>query len=155
MVPGLWHRETRPITFTLVVYDFGLKYENEKYAKHLMSVLKQYYNITEDWKGERYIGMHLRWDYKGRMVHMAMPGYVEKTLREFQHEQPQKRQDSPYIVAPKRYGAKAQDMDKPEEFREVDAAEKKSIQQVTGKFLYLGQAIDGTLLTSLSAIASK
>ena len=48
---------------------------------------------------------------------------------------------------------KAQVMDKPEEFREVDAAEKKFIQQATGKFLYLGRAIDGTLLTSLSAIA--
>ena len=89
------------------------------------------------------------------MVHMAMPGYVEKTLREFQHEQPQKCQDSPYIVAPKRYGAKSQVIDKPEEFGEVDAAEKKCIEQVRGKFLCLGQAIDGTLLTSLSAIASK
>ena len=86
---------------------------------------------------------------------MTMPGYVKKILKEFQHEQPQKRQDSPYIVAPKRYGTKSQVMDKPEEFREVDAAEKKFTQQVTGKFIYLGQAIDGTLLTSLSVIASK
>ena len=80
-VPGLWHHKTRPITFTLVVDDFGVKYENEKDAKHLMNVLKQYYDITEEWKGERYIGMHLQWDYKGRMIHMAMPGYVEKALQ--------------------------------------------------------------------------
>ena len=35
MVPGLWHHKTRPMTFTLVVYDFGVKYKNEKDAKHL------------------------------------------------------------------------------------------------------------------------
>ena len=45
---GLWHHKTRPITFTLVVDDFGVKYTNEEGAKHLMSVLKQNYDITED-----------------------------------------------------------------------------------------------------------
>ena len=155
MVPGLWHHKTRPITFTLVVDDFGVKYTNEEDAKHLMSVLRENYDITEDWKGERYIGMHMRWDYKGRMVHMAMPGYVEKALKEFQHEQPSRQQNSPYVAAPKRYGAKAQLVDDPEDSKEVTAAEKKFIQQVTGKFLYLGRAVDGTLLTPLSAIASK
>ena len=46
-------------------------------------------------------------------------------------------------------------MNTPEEFEDLDAAGKKCIQQVTGKFLYLGRAIDGTLLTPLSAIASQ
>ena len=89
------------------------------------------------------------------MVHMAMPGYVEKALKEFQHEQPSRQQNSPYVAAPKRCRAKAQLVDDPEDSREVTAAEKKFIQQVTGKFLYLGRAVDGTLLTPLSAIASK
>ena len=62
MVSGLWHHSTRPVTFTLIVDDFGVKCTNEEDAQHLMSVLKQHYDITEDLKGERYIGMHLRWD---------------------------------------------------------------------------------------------
>ena len=64
--------------FTLVIYDFEVKCVNKKDAEHLMSVLKQNYEVTEDWEGERYIGMHLRWDGLGRKVHLAMPGYVEK-----------------------------------------------------------------------------
>ena len=88
------------------------------------------------------------------MVHMAMPGYVEKALKEFHHDQPNKRQDSPYKCTPKKYGTKSQVMDEPEEFKELDAAGKKFIQKVTGKCLHLGRAIDGTLLTPLSAIAS-
>ena len=46
-----------------------------------MSVLKKHYTLTEDWEGKRYIGIHLRWDNKGKQVHLAMPGYVEKALK--------------------------------------------------------------------------
>ena len=59
MVLGLWRHKTRPITFTLVVDDFGVKYTTEEDAQHVVSVLRQHYDITEDWKGERYIGMYL------------------------------------------------------------------------------------------------
>ena len=48
MVPGLWHHKTRPITFTLVADDFGVKYTNKEDAHHLMSVLRQHYAVTED-----------------------------------------------------------------------------------------------------------
>jgi hypothetical protein len=37
----------------------------------------------------------------------------------------------------------------------LDKAKKKFIQEVTGLFLFLAQAIDGTMLTPLSALASK
>ena len=46
-------------------------------------------------------------------------------------------------------------MDNPEDFREVSVAEKKCIQQVTGKFLYLGRVVNGTLLNPVSVVASK
>ena len=59
IIPGLWKHKTRPIVFTLVVDDFGVKYANKEDAEHLMSVLKQDYEVTKDWKGERYIEMHL------------------------------------------------------------------------------------------------
>lgn len=59
------------------------------------------------------------------MVHMAMSGYVKKALKEFQHEQPPRQQNSPYVAAPQRYEAKAQVMDDPEDSKEVTASEKK------------------------------
>ena len=86
---------------------------------------------------------------------MVIPGYVDKALKEFQHKQPSRQHNSPYVAAPKRYGAKAQVMDNPEDFKEVTAAEKKFIQQVTGKLLCLGRAVDGTLLALLSVVASN
>ena len=62
LVPCLWQHETRPIQFTLVVDDFGIKYERNRDARHLMNVLKRHYDVTQDKKGERYIRIKLDWD---------------------------------------------------------------------------------------------
>ena len=48
IIPGLWTHTTRPIQFALVVGAFGVKYVKEKHAKHLMSVLQEFYVITHD-----------------------------------------------------------------------------------------------------------
>ena len=39
--PGLWKHILRPIQFTLVVVDFGVKYTRRKYAEHLLGVLEK------------------------------------------------------------------------------------------------------------------
>ena len=50
--PGRFTHKTRPLWFTLVVDDFGVKYVGKQHAEHLMSILKQHYDMEEDWKGE-------------------------------------------------------------------------------------------------------
>jgi hypothetical protein len=50
-VPGLWTHKTRPISFTLVINDFGVKYVGREHAMHLISILKEHYKISEDWLG--------------------------------------------------------------------------------------------------------
>ena len=42
LVPGLWKHDTRPIQFTLVVDNFGVKYAGEEHVHHLQPVLKQH-----------------------------------------------------------------------------------------------------------------
>ena len=37
--PGYWRHMWRPIDFTLVVDDFGMGYENNKHALHLLQTL--------------------------------------------------------------------------------------------------------------------
>ena len=64
LVPGLWKHDTRPIKFTLVVDDFGVKYVGEEHIHHLQRVLKQHYYIKSDWSGQRYIGITLFWEYQ-------------------------------------------------------------------------------------------
>ncbi len=64
LVPGLWQHDTRPIQFTFVLEDFGIKYVGEEHAMHLKKVLKLHYKLTCNQTGTRYIGITLDWDYK-------------------------------------------------------------------------------------------
>jgi hypothetical protein len=47
--PGLWLHKTRPISFTLVVDDFAVKYVGKQHAEHLLNALLRTYELTTDW----------------------------------------------------------------------------------------------------------
>ena len=83
--PGLWKHKDRPILFTLVVDDFGIKYVGHPHAEHLLKVLQEHYTVTTDWEGSRYCGISLKWDYTNGTVELSMPGYVEEALHHFQY----------------------------------------------------------------------
>ena len=74
LVPGLWTHEWITMQFILVVDDFGVKYTGEEHAKHHMAVLNKDYTITHYWKGAKYVGITLDWDYAEQKVHLSMPG---------------------------------------------------------------------------------
>jgi hypothetical protein len=154
LVPGLWKHDKRPIQFTLVVDNFGVKYTRQEDVEHLKSVIERDYTVTADWTGNRYIGITLDWDYKRQRVHPSMTNYVKKALKLFQHKV-RKEQHLPYPCTPIIYGAKVQYAKQAVKSPMVDAKTKKIIQQVCGKFLFLGQAVDSTFLCPISAIASQ
>jgi hypothetical protein len=62
LTPGLWKHNTRPIQFTLVVNDFGVKYISNEHAQYLKNALEEHYKLTCDWTGKWYIGITLDWD---------------------------------------------------------------------------------------------
>jgi hypothetical protein len=52
IMPGLWQHDTRPISFALVVDDFGIKYVNKANAEHLVDMLQQVgYKLSQEWDG--------------------------------------------------------------------------------------------------------
>ena len=151
--PGFWRHQTRPICFTLIVDDFGVKYVGKEHVQHLIDTLKQYYVVAEDWKGEKYSGITLDWDYNKREVHLSMPGYCREALVRFNHTL-RKLNHQPHKHTLPTYGATIQ-YAKPEDSSPlVGEEEKKFIQQVTGTFLYYARAVDPTMLVALSAIAA-
>ena len=42
MTPGFWTHKTRPISVTLLVDNFGVKYVGKEHADHLINALKQH-----------------------------------------------------------------------------------------------------------------
>ena len=57
--PGLWRHESRPLTFTLVVDDFGVIFVDKADVDHLISSIKMTYTLMEDWTGNLYCGITL------------------------------------------------------------------------------------------------
>ena len=104
--PGLWQHEWRPILFSFVVDDFGVKVVGDTHANHLVNTLKKNYDITVDWKGDLFVEIKLEWDYKNRMLDTHVPGFVKKALDKYQHPTPKRQQHAPAKAAPIQYGAK-------------------------------------------------
>ena len=96
ITPGFWTHKWRPICFSLVVDDFGVKYVGTHHAEHLLSILEKNYKCKPKWEGERYVGLTLDWDYDRREVHVSMPGYVHEALKRFKWAAPNKPQDQPH-----------------------------------------------------------
>ena len=153
--PGLWKHVSRPISFTLIVDDFGVKYVGKQHADHLLAAIKEDYTVSVDWKGELYCGISLAWNYEKGYVDICMPDYVNKQLTRYNHPSPKRRQNTPFAPAPVVFGRAAQDLPPPDESPLLDAKGKLRVQQVVGSFLYYGRAVDLTILTSLSEIASQ
>ena len=154
-VPGLWTHTTRPISFTLVVDDFGVKYVGKENAVHLISILKQHYEISEDWTGNKYIGITFDWDYHHKQVHLSMPGYIEKAFQRFEHERPRRLQNSPHQHITPTYGAKTQYMELDTPSILLNKGRQQYIEAVTGTLLYYSRAIDPNMLAALNAIATQ
>ena len=151
---GSWKHDTQPISFTLIVDDFGVKYAGKKHTNHLINVLKEHYTVTEDCEGEKYGGINLDWDYTKRQVHFSMPEYVKDYLIRFQHML-QKLTHQPHKQTIPVFGATIQYAKSADTSNKIDDDGKKCIQQVTVTFLYNSRAADPTMLVALSEIASR
>ena len=153
--PGLWTHDTRPISFSLVVDDFGVKYVGDEHAQHLLDTVRKYYKCSCDWDGERYCGLTIKWDYRGRKVHLSMPEYLTKALLRFKHPTPTTPQDQPYPHVKPNYGSKTQHTAAEDTSPPLDKAGKLFIQEVCGTFLFLARGVNGGILPALSALASQ
>jgi hypothetical protein len=105
---GLWTHYTRPISFSLVVDDFGVKCVGHEHAEHLMTCIQKNYNISSDWNGRAYCGLILDWDYTNRTVDLSMPGYIKAALQNYQQASPARPEQAPHTWNPPIYGAKTQ-----------------------------------------------
>ena len=152
--PSLWRHHTSDLVFSLVVNDFVIKYTRKADADHLLKSLWEDYEITEDWTGEKYLGLTLKWDYVNKNVSVSMPGYVKAALLKFQREATNETQDALHRWNQPTYGAKTQyaDTDKADI---VDVKSTLYVQQVCGIFLYYSIAVNQTMLAALNAISAS
>ena len=152
--PALWAHATRSTIFTLVVDDFGIKYESMADANHLLDALRALYNITVDWTGTLYCGLTLAWDYDVRTCTLSMPGYITNALHKFQHPLPTKPQHAPHDWNKPTYGVTQQYAELGDSTPKLAPPAIKKVQEIIGTLLYYALAIDNTMLVALGDLAS-
>ena len=153
--PGLYKHVWRPIMFSLVVDDFGVKCEGIQHAKHLQESLEHHYEVTVDWEGRFFCGINLGWNYSMKLVDLSVPEYIQRKCTKYQYLYPLKPQHSPYQAAPIRYGIKVQQPVQSDTTDLLSPEQINRVQDIVGPFIWYGRACDPTLTASLSAIASR
>jgi hypothetical protein len=153
--PCLWRHVTRPIQFTLLVDDFGVKYVGAEHAHHIIAALETDYTVSKDWTSGLYCGITLKWDYANKHVDLSMPGYIKDALHKFQHPLPTRPQYAPHTWTVPAYGQCIQYAPPPDAAPPATAAEITRAQAIVGTLLYNALAVDPTLIVPLSAPASQ
>ena len=78
--PMLFRHEERDIDFTLVVDDFGVKFQNDDDWDHLCAYLQLLYAIKPHPVGTQFLGFSIYHDRTARTITLSYPGYVKKLL---------------------------------------------------------------------------
>ena len=153
---GLWLHKTRPISFTLIVDDFGVKYVDKADADHLFDTLKEKYEVSIDWGDKQhYGGLTVEWDYEARTCTISLPGYIERALIRFMHPRPRFHEASPHEHPRKQYGVRTQLTEPPDETPALDLTNRKMVREVVGVLLFYARAIDGTILPALGSLSGR
>ena len=155
LIPGLFKHQTRPLAFSLIVDDFGVKYVGKDNAEYLIKTLEDNgYTITVDWTGSIFCGITLKWDYINGTVDLSMPGYIKKALTRFAHIPPTKPEDSPHECVLPTCGQKIQYAKDPDSTQHLDEKGIKTLQEIVGVLLYYARAIDCTMLPALGSLSA-
>jgi hypothetical protein len=84
--PGLWHHATRPVTFSLMVNDFGVKYVGKEDAHHLINCLKRKHMNSRKIEPGTYTAAFCSVGItRHKKIDISMQGYIKKQLLIYEH----------------------------------------------------------------------
>ena len=154
-VPMLFKHKTRPIAFTLIVDDFGIKYINVADVEHLFTVLRKLYVITTDMTGSAYIGLTIRHDLQKHTIKISIPGYVRKAITRFAPSLLNTTgKKSPMQYHPHVYGSHVITALEEDSTSLLTGEKLRRLQGINGTFLYYARALDITAAFPVAKLAS-
>ena len=120
---------------SLIVDDFGVKFQGIQHAKHLKEALEKYYEVAVEWEGRLFCGITLNWNYNMCHVDLSVPGNVHRNRTKYQHADPKNPQHPPYQAEPIQYGTKVQQPVKSDTNSMLSDEKIKSVQDIVGTFV--------------------
>ena len=110
--PCLFRHVSRPITFVLVVDDFGVKYHNRDDFDFLVSCLSRLYHVKSHPVASKFLGFALSHNRAERTLSLSYPGYVDALLLRLR-PLGVKPATTPAIYHPPIYGSSAPNLPPP------------------------------------------
>lgn len=154
ITPGLFKHRTNPISFCLVVNDFGVKYVHWQDSHNLISHLQKDYKIVTNWDVDLFYSIRLQENYEKRTVELNIPGYVTYNLVCFKHSTPHTPQDSSHPYTAPIFGTKTKYV-APLARTPLTPKQTQWVQEFVDIFLFYARAIDNTMIASIGSIASS
>jgi hypothetical protein len=153
--PGLFRHSTRPITFVLVVDDFGVKYHHPSDFAYLVSCLSTLYHVKAHPIASSFLGFSLSHNRSSRTFTVSYPGYVSTLLTRLRPSGIT-HTSSPSIYIPPSYGSAAPQCPTTlDNSPPATPCQAKELQIAIGYLLYYGRAVDARVLPATCALASE
>jgi len=153
--PGLYHHETRPTFFTLVVDDFLMACKSDEDRDHLLDVLRILYEVKVDYKALKYVGITIHHDIVKHRIEISVPSYIKNTLERFGIEIKAHGTHAPAPSPQKRYYDKTPQEATTDDSPAVGPEEQKFIQEVVGVLGWYARAVDPTIVCAVNKLASR
>lgn len=153
--PGLYHHETRPTFFTLVVDDFLMACKSDDDRDHLLDVLRLLYEVKVDYNAQKYVGITIRHDLANHRLEISVPGYIANALERFGIEPKSRGTHAPAPSPDKRYYDKTPQEATKDDSPPVGPAEQLFIQEVVGVLGWYARAVDPTIICAVNKLASR
>eukprot|EP00804_Cyclotella_cryptica_P013525 CCRYP_017242-RA/>CCRYP_017242-RA protein AED:0.41 eAED:0.41 QI:0/0/0/1/0/0/5/0/589 len=149
--PGLWRHVTRPISFTLVVDDFGVKYVGQEHAEHLINKTTRcpLTGMENSTVASNSIGITTFALWTSPCLDTSTTSFSVSNIPSLLTTE-----RSIQAISKEIWGGSPRPLPK-DASGPLDSAGQKRIQQIVGALLYYARAVDNTILLSLSAIASE
>jgi hypothetical protein len=150
--PGLWYHKISPITFTLVVDNFGVKYVNKVNMDHLIASIKGLHAH----KGLD--GQPILWNPTQLGLHRAdcrhiNAGVHQKEITGVQTHHTGKNSGMPLLTRVKKKWDRSPSIFPPGNTPKLDKKGIKQVKKIVGSILYYARAVKMTVSMALSTIA--
>ena len=160
LIPCLFMNTDKSITFTLVVYDIGIKYKHGSgKIEHLKKILAKpisKWEVKFDHTGSQYNGQRLQWNYNQPHPTLVkdIPSYMKQTAQELRPGEKIRKYTTPSRYVAPIYG-KQNSAPTSSNAPPTTAAETQYIQKAHGKLLYYAMNADQTMHDSKQHVTNR
>ena len=151
--PCLFHHESRPTKFCLVVDDLGAKIHSDDDLDHLVNCISSVWKVKVDKSGSKFLGMNLAWDYEADVPSLAIdsPSTMPAAHKRFTPGRDIKHRNTPTVM--KNPFAESVPIGSPLPDLVYCPESKTFVQEVCGTFQHYARVVDYSMLTAVSDIS--